>query len=183
MTQKRKYDIGGNVIIEDDGRHLQAIHQRDDKSGSSIGVRRPLIGDMPPEVRVSISENGKLFYLLDYADMHGFWLGKDTFSVRESADIPKGFDYIAFDHPARNYGRIHLPFAFYSVRAKGETERWPTTDDAVQDYLLIAKREWDRNELRFNEVIKHTGRDLKWIIEKIGPWVPFPPESSPTVLG
>lgn len=66
--------------------------------------------------------------------------------------------------------------------AKGETERWPTTDEAVQDYLLIAKREWDRNELRFNEVIEHTGRDLKWLVEKIGPWIPFPPEPKPTVL-
>lgn len=184
MAQKRKYDIGGNVTIEDDGHYLQALHRSDDKSISSIGVRRPQIGEMPAEVRVAISENGKLFYLFDYAETHGFWLGKDTFSLRDEADIPKNVDRIAFDHrPARHYGRVHLPFAFYKVRAKGEIERWPTDDEAVQDYLLIAKREWDRNELRFNEVIKHTGRDLKWLIDKIGPWVPFPPEPPPTVLG
>ncbi len=183
MSQKRQYDIGGNVLIEDDGRYLQARHVRDDKCSESIGVRRPPLGEPPAEYRVQVSENGQLFYLLDYSDVHGFWLGKATFSLRDDVDVPKNVDHVKFEHrPARLYGRVYCPFAFYSVRANGVTEHWPGTDEAVQDYLLLDKREQDRQELRFNRLIAHTGRDLRWIMTKLGAWVPFPPEPPPVVL-
>ena len=182
MTQKRKYDIGGNVIIEDDGYTLTALHRISDTSSRSIGMARPRIDNGPRVYPVIYSRDEKLFYVTAYADpFKGFF-----FFFERLTRPPATNSYATFlkDTPFTYY-RVALHFHTYDV--KESRDRYgatlEATNDAVLDYINLAKPIFDEQERQFNEVIAHTGRDVRWIMSKIGAWVPFPQEPPPIVLG
>lgn len=181
MSQKRSYDIGGNVIIKDDGFSLIANHQRDEKCSCSIGISRPYVGPQRQEFEVAFSRDGKVFYVKDFADpFQGFWLGLERLNT-----TPDKYGYATFHRGTpEEYHRIALHFNAYEVKddAARRGENLSSTHDAVLDYIKLAQPIFDEQERRFNEVIAHTGRDLAWIMSKIGPWVPFPLEPAPIVL-
>lgn len=181
MTRKRKYDIGNNTIISDDGITLTALHQRDEKSSSSIGIHRPYVGPQRLQFEATFSQDGKLFYVNEFADpFEGFWLGLEQLTAP-----PEKHGYATFLRGTQyEYNRVALYFSSYGVKSDNSRrgESLPAKDDAVLDYIKLAQPIFDKHESRFNEAIAHTGRDLAWIMSKIGPWVPFPDEPPPIAL-
>lgn len=177
MSLKRKYDIGGNTIIEDDGHYLSANHRKDDKSSCSIGCKRSSMLPMPEELKVIFSQSGKEFYLLDYTHSHGFWLGIKKFDTQEQCQdkMPSGMvgkPCASFTVEGKTHFRALYHFAYWKISHEQKERLVKRTEDYVQDYLALAQNDVRDQEKRFNEVIAHTGWTLKKIMEKIGPWVP-----------
>src|SRR4051812_31736522 len=71
---KRKYDIGHGCIITDDGRVIGA-EVVDGVSSTYIGITRPRVEPIPDELDAKFSVGGRYFYLKDFTDGRGFWLG------------------------------------------------------------------------------------------------------------
>lgn len=189
MSNKRKYDIGNGVVISDDGYYLTASwSESDSRCGHSVGIKRP-----PPKpgetVKALFSLCGQFFYLTDYTDPHGFWLGVKSWKSKEEMDaqqkpgiMGKEYAYIQRTDTGETYYRESMSFTFWSVKHEKKDRELPTSDEMVRDYLSIQQNRDREQEKRFNEAIAFTGRDLKWILDKIGPFVPFDPEPAPVVL-
>jgi hypothetical protein len=194
-SRSRKYDIGHGVTIEDNGYWLTAHHVKDDKSSSSTGIRRPHIGPLPLELDAVFSQDMRYFYLHDFTSPHGFWLGTKAWANEEEmkAQQPAGImgkAFAGFTPTATGitYYREVMHFNVWSIKDKKDDRgrsmlvKVSNTDDMVLDYLSLAQNEDREQEKRFNAVIAPSGRDLKWVIDRIGEWVPLPPEPPPTVL-
>lgn len=184
---KRKYDIGGGVIVTDDGYSLLAEHKSADRTTCSIGIKRPHIGPLPDELKVQYSLDGRYFYLPDFVGMDGFWLGMKTWPNLDEmkAQMEPGLfgkAYATFSGEGEQYNREVLNFVSWSVKAERETKTIAKSHPDAQDFLALAQNADREQEKRFNEVIAPSGRTLKWIVDRIGPWQPLPPEPSPVVL-
>jgi hypothetical protein len=185
---KRKYDLGGGVTITDDGHTILAVHQRDDRSSTSIGVRRPPVGPLPAELEVQYSQSRRHFYLPGFAGMGGFWLSVATWpshqemQAQQSAGImgKQGASFVHDD--GTTHFREVLPFTYWDVKAERDTQKLARDDEMAKDYLALAQNVDREQEARFNAVIAHTGRTLKWVMDRVGPWQPLPPEPPPTPL-
>ncbi len=189
MNGKRKYDIGGGVVIEDDGHYLSAQWRADDgKSSRSIGIRRPPVASLPEQLPAQFSIGGKYFYLPGFAGIHGFWLGVKKWASKEEMQSQQqagimGKDGAIFELKAgETYYREVMHFSMWKVEAERELRWVSRDDDSTKDYLSLIQNEDREQEKRFNEVIAPSGRDLKWIVDRIGEWQPLPPEPPPTVL-
>lgn len=185
MTFKRRYDIGANTVIEDDGHHVTAIVSSDDGGGiRSKGCPRPFPnGEWPEDFQAVISKCGRLFYLQSVTGIDGFWMTKDTFA--EAAHIPgKGWDYAQFTFASGRpeYFRGILPFWCWDVRASTERQACKKTDPHVADFLKLIGERRKRDEKEFDDFIGHTGRSLAWIMERIGGWEPAPKLPEPIPL-
>jgi len=182
MSIKRKYDIGGNTTIEDDGHTLYAVVR--DEAGNwsrGIGVRRPPLS-LPEEVDVMYSLDGRYYYLPQFAGIDGCWFGVKEWASREEMqaqqepgilgkegiEITRG---VSTQNPKTIYREV-LHFAFWKVKSEQKLRKLSIQDDMVGDYLSYAQGRDREQEKQFNEVIAHTGKTLKSIMEKIGPWVP-----------
>lgn len=185
--RKRYYSLDDRTILTDSG-HALSVEVRTGTGGStSIGILRPHVGEVPKEVECVVSASGSYFYIHQFSDIHGFWLGFNEFlSVEELiADVvgrggPSSPSYIEVtrdtpEGPVQHYREL-LPFNMYDVRAARERRTKSTTECAIKDYLSYFFATQKREERRFNEVIAHTGRDLAWIMQKIGLWVPVEPD-------
>lgn len=184
---KRKYDIGGGVIITDDGYSLLAEHKSGDRTTCSIGIKRPYIGPLPDSLKAMYSLDGRYFYLSDFVGMDGFWLGVETWADLDAMKAQMGSGlfgkgYATFTDNGKQYHREVLHFVSWNVKAEREHKTIAKIDPAAQDYLALAQNDLREQEKRFNEVIAPSGRTLKWIVDRIGAWVPLPPEPPPVVL-
>lgn len=170
---KRKYDLGNGVTIEDDGHWISATHKKDEKSSCSIGVKRPK--EFPEIFKVIVSRDTMLYYLHDFTDMHGFWLSFNKFDNQEAATVQsiygKEYAYIKLKS-GEEYWRQMYSFNCWSIKSDHVNKELPFDCDEVKDYLAIQNVKDKEQEARFNDVIAPSGRDLAWIIGKIGPWVP-----------
>ena len=176
---ERTYDIGQGVTVKDNGFNLIATW-KEGAGTHSIGVKRP--SGLPPvkegdEVEIQYSVGRKYFYLPRYADPHGFWLGTKAWATREECEAQQkpgifGKGGCEFSKPStgEKWYRERLDFAYWKVDAERQIEK-RSVDDMVIDYLHFAQMQDRDGEERFNEAIAFTGRNLKWIIGKIGPWV------------
>lgn len=186
---KRKYDIGHDVIITDDGFTISAEAKKGAACTTSIGIKRPPCGPVPDELDIQYSLDGRHFYLPKFADMQGFWLSVQTWKDRAEMQAQTGSGLFGkgcavFSHPGSGeaYRREVLHFVSWNVKAEREQKKIAKLVELAQDYLALAQEEHREQERRFNEVIAHTGRTLKWIMDRIGPWQTVPPELPPIVL-
>lgn len=187
MNSVRRYDIGGGVIVKDDGHSLIAEHKSDDRTTHSIGIRRPHIGPLPDSLRVLYSLDGRYFYLPDFVGMDGFWLSVNMWPNLEEMKAQSqpglfGKTWATFTANGTRYHREVLHFVSWSVKAERETRVIAKSHPDTQDFLSLAQNEDREQEKRFNEVIAPSGRTLKWIVDRIGPWQPLPAEPPPVVL-
>lgn len=174
----RRYDIGGGVMIHDNGHTLVARIDLPNGGGQSMGIKRPRIGPMPAELEVQFNENGKFFYLTGYFAGE-WWLGVKAWDKKDEmlAQQPKGLmGQDSAEFISKAFGKHHwrgvLSFSMWKVDS-GRTEMRPASDDMVQDYLILVQQRDQEMESRFNEVIAPSGKTLKWIMEKIGEWQPI----------
>lgn len=178
MTIRRKYDLGNGVTIEDDGKWLHASHKKDDKTSTHVGCYRPLT-KYPETFKVVVSLDEKLYYLLDFTDMDGIWLSFEKYDTVEAVK-GQGSEYVQIvpkhDKP---YYRKAYSFRFYNIKNATGFRDLPFECDEVKDYLAVHLNKEKEQAVRFNEVIAPSGRDLDWLIKKIGPWVPV--ESIPVI--
>lgn len=190
MSFNRKYDIGHGVIVTDDGHTIRAEWKHaDGKSSTSIGVERPIPAPAEGEsVEVRYSLNRKHYYLPKYCGFNrGIWMSVATYpSVEEiKAQNLSGLGapgYIQITKKGgESYYRDVLDFMTWSVKADPNVGIEPV-DEKIKDYLSWAHARQTADEQQFDESLAWSGRTLKWIMEKIGPWVPAPPEPAPTVL-
>lgn len=186
MSLKRKYDIGHGVTIEDNGYSLIAHIARSGGGMMSIGVSRPRVGPIPDQVKIIYSVGGIHYYLPDFATPHGFWLGTTKWKSEEEmkANCKPGMfgtaGHVITKDSGEVYVRERLDFAYWSVKADRAEHHVASSDDLAKDYLCIALREEAESSKRFNKEIAFTGRDLDWIMAKIGAWVN--PEEIPVVV-
>lgn len=95
--------------------------------------------------KVTLSEDGRLFYLPDVCDMHGFWMSTQAVEGEPGEEITKdrAFDGVAmFKGSGPLEGKVWwrriFPFAFYEIRSQRDANVvWPDNDDRVIDYLVI----------------------------------------------
>lgn len=181
---KRVYDLGEGFSVEDDGYTLVAI-KRAEHVTSSQGVRRPKRLPKEGTTRVEFSRSGDYFYLTGFAGMHGFWMGVKKWADREEmkAQQPTGLFGKAGCEIQRKdsnetYYRELLHFTVWSLKS-GEVKELPVNDELVLDYYVLVLIEIEAAEKKFNEFIAPTGKDLTYIMGKIGPWVT--PEELPVV--
>lgn len=186
---KRKYDIGNGVTITDDGYSLTASWKIGENGSGSIGIKRPPIGPVPDEVEALHSADGRYFYLPAYSDIGGFWLSTTAWASRAEMEAQQkagilgksGCEITRTDTGEVLYRDV-LHFSMWKVRAEPNARKVPKTDEIVKDYLAMAQASDREQERRFNEAIAHSGRTLKWIMARIGPWQAAPPELPPVVL-
>lgn len=181
---KRKYDIGHGITIEDDGYTISAVCQPDpeNKRGMMyIGVKRPRVGPPPKpgeQLEVKYSEGRKYFYLPGYADPHGFWLGTKAWPTQAECEAQQkpgllgktGVEFTKTSTGEKWY-RERLDFAYWKVDSEKQSDK-TAVDDMVIDFMHLASTADREGEVRFNEAIAFSGRDLDWIMERIGAWVP-----------
>lgn len=189
MSFKRTYDIGHGIIVSDDGYTIRAAWESDDgKSSTSIGVERPKSEQLPDAFTVRYSLNRKHYYLPAYCGFPGgIWMSVET---HPTVDAIKAMNLGGLGAPGyiqitKKSGEVYyrevLDFATWSVKADpGDTVE--SSDEKIKDYLSWAYARQDADEKRFDEALAWSGRTLKWIMEKIGPWVSPPPPPAPTVL-
>lgn len=187
MGFHRKYDIGHGVTITDDGYTIRADWKPDEKSSCSIGAERPPdeVGD---EVSVRYSRDRKYFYIPRYAGMHGAWMSVATYPDTASIKAlnlgglgPPSYAEIKKKDTGETHYRELLHFSIWSVKAEPADVVEPI-DEKCKDFLSLCYTRYEAEAKRFDEEIKFTGRTLDWIMEKIGAWVPAPPEPAPIVL-
>ena len=187
MGRKRVYRLDHITTITDDGYTLVAEHKPSESYSSSIGIQRPLTGEIPQLLTIVLSKSGEFFYLKDYCYLsNGAWLG---FRMWDSYDALKAHvaeqsrgqittpNCLQITKPDGScYWREHLPFHMYDVKAAKDTQVLDKDSEQAKDALAMYKSDMARQAARFNEVITHTGRTLDWIMSKLGAWVPFEEE-------
>lgn len=182
---KRKYDLGNGVTIEDDGYSIRANIVRGERSSESIGIRRPV--KVTDQLKVIYNLSGDVFYLENFAGMHGFWLGVKQYATLEEvkAASPKGLFGSAWaqftEVDGTTYYRIAMHFTGWDVKhdRSREGETISKDDPLAKDYLGLVQNEQREQEAKFNEAIAHTGKNLKYILDKIGD---FQPVAEPPVV-
>lgn len=181
--KKRTYDIGGGVIIEDDGHHLCANVKLSETSSRSCGVSRLRLADLPQvgAVRALESRDGRYFYLSDFAFIYRNWMSKEKFQTEEAAkkaDSPGMFGPSGICIAPKGedpYYRRTLSFTEWDVKANPEEQAYNAeTDDRVKDFLSCVAKELLEDIARFNEAISPSGRTHEWLMDRIGEWVPIP---------
>jgi hypothetical protein len=186
----KKYDIGSGIIIIDDGHYLRAEWRTGETTSHSIGVKRPRVGPLPEEFEARFSVDGKYFYLEDFTDMYGFWLGvrewdslDEMKSQQKQGIFGKEYATIIRTDVDRTIHREVLSFTVWNVKDEQKSRKLPLTD-MVKDYLSLQQSRDREEEKRFNEAIAFSGRTLKWIMSRIGEWKPEPKpvEPPPMVL-
>lgn len=190
MARKRIYRLDPVTLITDDGFTLAAEHRPSETYSSSIGIKRPFVGEIPNTLAMVVSKSQKYFYLKDFTDIRGCWFGFETWDSKEALlefvkKASQGlitepyYIEVTTREPPRTYYRETLPFDMFDIKALPGTQNITKDNEAAKDALAAYAADQEKQKVRFNEVIKHTGRDLDWIMAKIGAWVPF--EEDPIV--
>lgn len=178
---KYKYDVGDGITLTDDGFTLR-VEKKTDTSSSSIGIRRPV--KIGPEVEILYSLGRDYFYVTGFLDMHGFWLGVETYPTIEELKSPTGIfgrEYVQFteNDGSGSYYRAMMSFTGWDVKSEREYVKVPKTERMVEDYLIIQQGKDRESEQRFNDWLKEHGcsRTLADLIKKVPAYVekPEPP--------
>ena len=181
-TIPRKYDIGHGVILDVTKHQIIA---RWENSSRSIIRPAPIPGE---EVNVIYSLDGLLYYLPEYTFTHGRWMSVKEWATREEMNksLQEGIwgkEYVQFHPPGQElYYREAYSFSTWKVKHQPAAKKIKTDTNMALDAISLYQQEQRQHEKEFNEEIAFTGRDLKWVLEKIGLWVE-PTEIPIVVLG
>lgn len=195
VTDTRKYEIGSDITIEDNGHSLTA---RWDAGGGShsVGCHRPVYmppgraaewaEPMPDQLSCLFSLDGRTFYVEKFGLSVQAWLGTKVYASREemNAEVkptPFGSDGAVFTDQATGVQRFRevLLFSMWKVQHEQAPRLVDRTDAAVADYLTLAQQCDTESMERFNKAIAFSGRTFAQILKAIGRWEPLP--ESPVV--